>query len=328
MAATEHAAPDRHRLGRFDAASVPSAERRRVWSDATARFLVPLEIRSPSRSVDGTIGARRTAGITLCELSATAHLAVRTPALAGGAGAGHVKVALPVRGRTAVTQNGRRVVLCPGQLAVYDTSRPYSVGSDAPFGLLVTLIPRDALELDDGRLERIAARALHGPALAGVRDTLLGAAAAGLTERARDLLLDQLVTLDPDRRVTEPGRDRLRAAATELIHRRIDSTALDPEYLAEALGVSRRTLYLAFAPEGRSVAATIRHARLERARGLLTGPDRHDLQIAEVAAACGFSGAAHFSRLFRAEFGAPPSGFRDRPGGGCTDRQAGSGDRS
>jgi transcriptional regulator GlxA family with amidase domain len=97
-----------------------------------------------------------------------------------------------------------------------------------------------------------------------------------------------------------------------LIDRRLASSRLNPDYLADVLGVSRRTLYAAFEADGRSVASTIRHARLERARSLLSRADHATMSVTDVAAGCGFTSLAHFSRLFRAEFGSTPSGYRQR----------------
>ncbi|MEJ2861518.1 helix-turn-helix domain-containing protein [Actinomycetospora flava] len=290
----------------FDAASVPAPLRRRTWSEVTARFLVPLEIDAPSATVDGTIAARRRGGFTLCGVSATAHTAVRTAGLARGAGGGQVKVAVPVRGVVSVTQDGRRADLVPGEIAVYDTSRPYTVGGDGPFGLVVALLPRDALAIGESRLERLVARRLRGAALGPVRSGLLALTDARTSDRDRELVLDRLVRLAPGRE--GEGRS-VHDAAVELIARRLGSPTLTPDYLADVLGVSRRTLYLAFAGQRRSVAATIRHARLERARALLADPDGA-APVADVAAAVGMAGPTQLGRLFRAEFGTTPSAYR------------------
>jgi transcriptional regulator GlxA family with amidase domain len=47
--------------------------------------------------------------------------------------------------------------------------------------------------------------------------------------------------------------------------------------------------------------------RLDRARALLSRRDGRRVIVAEVAFRHGFASAAHFSRLFRARFGYPPT---------------------
>jgi AraC-like DNA-binding protein len=49
--------------------------------------------------------------------------------------------------------------------------------------------------------------------------------------------------------------------------------------------------------------------RLEQAARLLGGPEKDDVRAKEVAYRCGFSDAAHFSRAFKARYGASPREF-------------------
>jgi AraC-like DNA-binding protein len=51
-------------------------------------------------------------------------------------------------------------------------------------------------------------------------------------------------------------------------------------------------------------------ARLERAGLLLRTRGAHDSSIQEIAWQCGFTTAAHFSRLFKRQYGVSPSDFR------------------
>ena len=62
---------------------------------------------------------------------------------------------------------------------------------------------------------------------------------------------------------------------------------------------------------GASFADHYRTLRLERARNLLM---QSTLPITEVALACGFANASHFSRAYSAKFGIPPRRDRVRAG--------------
>ena len=81
--------------------------------------------------------------------------------------------------------------------------------------------------------------------------------------------------------------------------------------IARALNCSRRQLYNAFAEEPDGVAGYILRAP---ARGLppqpsTTAPATHR-SITDIALGFGFSNMAHFSRVFRAHLGLPPSDYR------------------
>ncbi|MGW7353175.1 helix-turn-helix domain-containing protein [Streptomyces sp. NPDC054784] len=78
--------------------------------------------------------------------------------------------------------------------------------------------------------------------------------------------------------------------------------------LAERVALSpSRLAHLFSAQLGRTPMEAVRDARLRHAARLL---EMTDLPVARVAAAAGFAGPSHFSRLFRARYGAPPGAFR------------------
>lgn len=83
---------------------------------------------------------------------------------------------------------------------------------------------------------------------------------------------------------------------------------LSNDALAEKVGITRRQLERLFREHlGDSPSNFYLRLRLDRARQLL---QQTEMSIMEVATACGFESASHFSRTYRARFGASPS--RDR----------------
>jgi AraC-like DNA-binding protein len=71
-----------------------------------------------------------------------------------------------------------------------------------------------------------------------------------------------------------------------------------------------RYLYRLFEAQGTTVAAWIRHRRLERCRADLTDPALRAAPVSAVAARWGLPDSAHFSRLFRRTYGLPPAEYR------------------
>lgn len=77
-----------------------------------------------------------------------------------------------------------------------------------------------------------------------------------------------------------------------------------------AVAVSRRSLERRFrAALGRGLGEEIRRARVEKAKGLLSGTE---MPIAQVATNSGFSETKHLSTVFRREAGVTPTEFRRR----------------
>jgi AraC-like DNA-binding protein len=306
--------------GAFDSRTVAPPVRVDLWEKATARFLVPMRIATAGSSIIGTIGTRRIGAASFCRLSATPHAAVRDRVLAAGPGAGNYKVAIGLHGRSVICQHGRRVSLGPGDLTVYDTSEAYSVTGDVPFGLLVSLLPQELVDLPRERVAALAATPLAGEGAALVRAGLLSLTLHGDAGRSVERVADDLRALlrraVPARLDGPRDTVALLDRAKETITARLADPRLNPDHVAALLGVSRRYLYALFATDVGPIAGYIRSQRLERARALLVAAPPDALSVADVAASCGFADPAHFSRLFRRAYGASPAQYRGARGRG------------
>jgi AraC-like DNA-binding protein len=95
------------------------------------------------------------------------------------------------------------------------------------------------------------------------------------------------------------------------IDQHLGDPGLTPEAIAAAHGISTRHLHRLFAEHDRTVAAWIRHRRLERCRHDLADPALRDRSVQAIATRWGFAAPAHFSRVFRAAYGVSPREHRD-----------------
>lgn len=191
----------------------------------------------------------------------------------------------------------------------------------APVGMhaMQVNVPQALLSTSNAAIERIAARqplditptfgALVRPMLLGTAGNLpiLGSARAEDLARvwlsAVTMLVRSLSDQDIAGAELAPAR---RVLAERFIEAHLGDPQLDPDAVAAALHVSRRTLYQSFADDGQGVAAMIRELRMRRADALLRDPGQRHRPISEIAAEVGLPGAAHFSRLFRDRFGESP----------------------
>ncbi|MBB4082460.1 helix-turn-helix domain-containing protein [Brevundimonas lenta] len=111
--------------------------------------------------------------------------------------------------------------------------------------------------------------------------------------------------IDPTADQSEAVYRTVRHRATKIIERRLLDPTLTIQAIVDGTGASRTTVFRAFGPGG--VRAHVQNLRLDRARAMLRRQDGRRRTVSEVAFSHGFASAAHFSRLFRARFGHPPT---------------------
>ena len=115
-----------------------------------------------------------------------------------------------------------------------------------------------------------------------------------------------------ERQRTQPDLRQGLARALDMMETHLEET-LDIGALSEAAGLSRRQLERQFQAHFR--CSPLRYyldLRLQRARALL---QYTDMQVVDIALACGFGTAAHFSASYRGWAGHPPVGERRGPRG-------------
>lgn len=133
-------------------------------------------------------------------------------------------------------------------------------------------------------------------------DDALGEA---MIELAKLALIEQFCTTRGET-VRETARARIQA----FIHRNIADPDLNIARIAERMRCTKRYLHKIFSEEDETLNQYIWSQRLELCRQRLSQPELADRSITEIAFACGFSNAAHFSRSFRARFGQAPRAYR------------------
>jgi AraC-like DNA-binding protein len=125
-----------------------------------------------------------------------------------------------------------------------------------------------------------------------------------------EALLDMLHQSVRQPRLAQRSRADLYQQVLHYIEQELDNPALAPIMIANRHGCSLRALHALFAEFSETVSGSIRVARLEKCRSALLTP--HAERIGQIALRWGFSDAAHFSKLFKATYGASPRQFRDR----------------
>ena len=105
--------------------------------------------------------------------------------------------------------------------------------------------------------------------------------------------------------------DVQRARIKTFIESRLDDPELSVDAIAQACGMSVRSVHRAFEAEpGGSVSNYVWMRRLSRCAAELRNPGQAPRPIIEVCFTWGFNSTSHFSRLFKERFGVTPREYR------------------
>ncbi len=302
---------------------VRPAERAGYWSDIIWRSFGRLRSDTcGDPDFFGRIAQREFGDVRVSRLEASRHRVVRTAGAAGASDPGYLKLVVQHRGHSVFEQGGRRALLGPGSWSLYDTTQSYTVSSPDTVKLDVLLLPRDALLQGRRDLEALFVRRL--PAGAGIGriacDAIRHAAEAPVdvvhAETGDAIVRLVRLALFEQACITRPLSPRwiLRDRIKEVVGRRLSDPALDADAIARELHCSKRSLHKAFEGEPCTLNQHIWEQRLEGARAELERSRFAGRSITEVAFAWGFNSPAHFSRAFRARYGASPRELRMQAG--------------
>ncbi|TFC42841.1 helix-turn-helix domain-containing protein [Cryobacterium sp. TMT1-21] len=293
------------------------------WRTLVSDSFVPLDVRSDASEFHGTLRSRVLDELSIVEVTANGHQVLRTPALIARTDRHYFKLNLQLSGQGILIQDNREATLRPGDLAVYDTHRPYTLAFEQDFRTLVLMFPHDALDLPVDAVGQLTARRMPGDAglgrmispfmvqLAENLDALSGSTGHRLAYNAVDLVATMFESeLNIHREPTSGPRGDLLASIRSYIEGALGDPGLSPATIAAAHFISTRHLHNVFHAADTTVSSWIRARRLEHCRRDLRDPILADRSVGDIAARWGFIDAAHFSRIFRAAFGEPPSAYR------------------
>lgn len=302
----------------IDTASLPASDRVEFWRASVCDQFVPLLVEPTAEALRGRVVGSTVAETRLRRIRASQHVFERRPSdiRAGDPEVLHV-LAMDI-GRSLLEQDGRSTILNPGDLVLYDSSRPFRVETTGPFQFTIGLLPKRLLPIPQEALVARTARATTpdsgvGAALGALLTSLAGGRAAGADPAQQVALQHALVSLyvafmSEEGAVGSPPSVHL-ALAKSFIVRHLGRADLTPAEIAGACGVSQSYLHRLFANDGTTVAGYLREQRLQGAHRDLTTSIR-DEPIKVIGSRWGMPDPAHFSRVFKARFDVTPGEAR------------------
>lgn len=297
------------------------------WRRLISSTFVPLDVEQVRPGAfSGKIGGRQLHEVGIMQLEADAQTVLRSPALISRGGTGHYKLSLQLTGHGLLLQDGREAVLAPGDVAIYDTQRPYTLNFDDSFETLVLMFPQHLLGLSADDVSQLTAVSMgKGNRLAEAIAPFIASIASQLPELKSPIghrlamnIVDLLSTLLADEIYSRPeqGADNHAKMLRRIQHHieaNLADPALSPESIARAHHMATRTLQKIFSAAGLTVAGWIRERRMEQCRRDLADPLCEHVPVGEIGARWGLVDGAHFSRVFRTAFGLSPSQYRRNP---------------
>jgi len=313
----------------YSASELPVEERLPALHEAVSEALLALSIAPITRNeaptpFDGTVMTREFDGLGVAHFTGSSLAASRSSRHISASRSDDYLLALHVRGVARARQDRRQVILKPGDLALLDSTRPYSMEllNAGPFEHLAFRIPRAAL---DGRCKdmrrALAIAVTAGSDAGGLASHHMGALAAPtwrtpiaqstpLIETGLDILVVALRSAADISVAYSSRQARMLVSAKRYALARLGDPDLSPGGVAAALYISPRQVHRLFAREQTTFGAWLREQRLRRSRRDLADERLRDLSIAQIAARWGYRSGAHFTRSFSARFGVGPRDFR------------------
>lgn len=309
--------------------SVAPQERAGCWSDWLDRLFHGLKNDCyGDAGFDGRVNTLSAGDVVLTRLEANRHRVVRSASQVRQSEIGYLKIVAPFAGRAGVEQQGREAWVTPDQWSIYDTTAAYVVANPVRVEHLIVMIPKQQLAergLGGAAVGPLMARPLGGSggvsrlALETMRSAyrelpgMSEAAARGVGDAITQFVhLSMLDLAGIGTALTQ--REALRERIKQHVGQHLADPALSVDAIALALNCSRRQLYNAFSEEPDGVAGHILRRRLAACRHAFDDRRQAHRSITDIALSFGFQNMAHFSRVFRAHLGLPPSDYR-RQGG-------------
>jgi AraC-like DNA-binding protein len=291
-------------------ASYGDAERLQAAASAT---LVPLRVIPPGHAAFQVQFKAASAGpVAVARIRGTRHVVTRDVNRISSADRDLIKVTLHRGGPAIAAQGPRQSRAAPGDLLLFDTTRPYRLALTGACDVVAIGLPRGML---GSRADRICARAATPlrsdtgfraviaaflSALGDQAGDLPGTPGIHVADALASLLIAAFAETAPERICSGTSlADRI--AAYSLAN--LGDPALSAESVARRHGISVRQLHQLFRSHDRSFAAWVRYQRLHRIRRDLLDPTLAGRTVAAIAARWGVCDPAHLGRALKQEFG-------------------------
>lgn len=228
-----------------------------------------------------------------------------------------------LNGRYMLQQEGREVFLKPGDMALYDATRPHRIHCPESFSKLIVSIPRALLHQHLPMAGHYTAMQLDAQrGMPAILSSLIRNLTVQINQLSTqsfnasantvvELLSLTLGELSGSRLPLSSSCELSLLKVKQWVANHLHDSELDAEKISSAIGLSSRYINQLFAEENTSLMRYVWQQRLAvSAQRLLHATWQHR-SISDIALACGFNDFSHFSRVFKTQFGKTPRDYRE-----------------
>ncbi len=297
------------------------------WTDLVCDEFIQLDCRCEQQAVfNGAIRGCRIDALHISQVNADPQHVVRARHQIAKSTESEFLLSLQLEDVGIVNQDGRMAALHPGDFALYDSTRPYTLHFARPFRQIVLQIPYDALAELFIKPQTITARRISAQSGVGAvtsqfiqsvaarLDTLAPQDRRVVTEHIIELIALSMGSTSALREVD--GQSIARTAMLERLQQyialNIRNPLLSPSLIAGQHRISERYQRMLFASIGTTVSRYVLERRLELCRAALEDSALVDYNLTQLAFSFGFNDAAHFSRKFKEKYKISPRAYRER----------------
>lgn len=216
-------------------------------------------------------------------------------------------------------QNGREVFLKPGDITIYDATRPHRIYCPSSFSKLIVSIPRKLMHERLPGVEHYAARKVNGnnglgavasdfiQSIAREANQMTIDAFSATAKQSLDLFALALNSIEPASLNFSRSRSLSLRRIKDYVEQHLDNPELDTETVVQEIGLSARYINELFHDENTSLMRHVWQSRLIHCHQDLISPQYFYRSVSETALRWGFNDFSHFSRAFKNKYGLTPS---------------------
>lgn len=302
-----------HRRDRFD-----------YWHSVACKQIVDHDARPQTRlSFDAEIELGTLSNLELILFKNSPMHISHTAAHASRTKSDHLFVCRQLSGSVLLEQEAREITLDAGSVVLLDPLLPYCGKFVQESKMLVVKVPRRELEVRVGKIRNMVAR-LVKPAraedlLTSVVMQMLPSLSSQMSSIGDQLIGNHVVDLiamslasaaeDAHPRVSR-SKALLLLAIRAVVDARLSEVNLDPQTVADSVGVSVRYANQILQEHNTSLGRLILARRLARCRVSLEDPAQAGRTVSEIAYSWGFTDLTHFGRRFKQAYDILPSEVR------------------
>ncbi|GGZ25154.1 hypothetical protein GCM10010300_80730 [Streptomyces olivaceoviridis] len=312
----------------FRSEDVPAADRFDYWRELMIQTLAPLDMSSDhADDFQASMKLLEFGAVHVSPQTFQSMRFHRTPELIRRSDPGLFHMSLVTRGTVGIVQRGQETTYNPGDLCVVGSSRPFdclAASGRRAVETVAVAFPTEMLASAGNAVDKLIGHPVSGRegfgALLAQFLTRITTDTGSFTScdgpRLGVILLDLLSgllahVLEAEKLLTpESHRRTLVLRIRAFVRSHLHDPQPTPRSIAAAHNISTSYLHRLFQHEEETIAAWIRHQRLDHTRRDLADPALRTTPIHVIAARWGFPRAADFTRAFRAAYGMPPSDHR------------------